>query len=127
MTTRAIAISAAGISVKAQLNDSATADAIWKALPLEANGSTWGDEIYFSIPVQLAEAEDSREVVQVGDLGYWPPGNAFCIFYGRTPASVGNEVRPASAVNVFGHIAGDATVFKKARGSIRVRVERVSE
>lgn len=124
---RKIKITAAGVSAVAELNDSPTADAIWKALPIEATGSTWGDEIYFSIPVRLEEASDAKEVVNVGDLGYWPPGHAFCIFYGRTPASVGNEVRPASAVNVFGHIVGDATVFKKARGSVRVRVEPIVE
>jgi uncharacterized protein len=120
-----IKISAAGMTAEATLNDSATAQAIWAALPLEATGSTWGDEIYFSIPVHLDEAPEADDVVEVGDLGYWAPGNAFCIFYGRTPASSGNEVRAASPVNLFGHIDGDATVFRKARGSVRVRVEKL--
>jgi len=121
---RKIKITVKGISVEAELNDSATADAIWEALPIEASGSTWGDEIYFSIPVNLSEAGDSQEVVELGDLGYWPPGTAFCIFYGRTPASHGDEIRPASAVNVFGHILDDPTVFRKIRGGAGVRVER---
>jgi uncharacterized protein len=121
---RKIKITAAGISAAAELNDSPTADAIWKALPIDATGSTWGSEIYFSTAVRMDEAEDSEEVVDLGDLGYWPPGKAFCIFYGTTPASIGDEIRPASPVNVFGRIAGDATVFKKARGSVRVRVEK---
>jgi len=75
----------------------------------------------------MDEAEDAQEVVGMGDLGYWPPGKAFCIFYGPTPASVGAEIRPASPINVFGRIAGDATVFKKARGSVHVRVEKAGE
>ena len=124
---RKIKITVKGISVEAELNDSATADAIWEALPIEASGSTWGDEIYFSIPVNLSEAKDSQEVVELGDLGYWPPGTAFCIFYGRTPASHGDEIRPASAVNVFGQILDDPTVFRKIRGGAGVRVERAEE
>jgi len=124
---RKIKITAAGVTVSAELNENKTAAAIWAALPIEATGSTWGDEIYFSTAVRLDEAPDSQEVVALGDLGYWPPGNAFCIFYGPTPASAGKEIRPASPVNVFGRIIGDATVFKKARGSVRVRVEKVAE
>jgi len=121
---REITITANGITVDAELNDSPTADAIWDVLPIEATGSTWGDEIYFSIPVNLDEAEDAQEVVELGDLGYWPPGTAFCIFYGLTPASRGDDIRPASAVNVFGHIVDDATVFRDIRGSARVRIAR---
>jgi len=100
-----------------------TAQAVWEALPLEAGANTWGDEIYFSIPVEV-EAEDPREVVDLGDLGYWPPGNAFCIFFGPTPASRGDEIRPASPVNVFGRVTGDPKVFRKVRAGERVRVER---
>lgn len=122
---RTIRITAAGQSVVGELDDSPTADAIWEALPLEERGSTWGGEIYFSIPVHLPLAEDARTVVELGSLGYWPPGSAFCIFYGPTPASVGDEIRPASAVNVFGRIIDDPTVFRQIRGSVRVRVERL--
>ena len=101
-----------------------TAKKIWEALPIEARANTWGDEIYFSIPVD-ADPENPREVVELGDLAYWPPGNAFCIFFGRTPASRGDEIRPASAVNVFGKVEGDPKVFKKVRSGERVRIERV--
>lgn len=100
-----------------------TARAIWEALPIEARANTWGDEIYFSIPVE-AGAENPREVVEMGDLGYWPPGKAFCIFFGRTPASRGDEIRPASPVNVFGKVSGDPRVFKKVRGGERVTLEK---
>src|SRR5215470_12922488 len=110
--------------MRATLSGSRTARAIWDALPIEAAAQTWGDEIYFKIPVDLPE-DDAREVVELGDLGYWPPGHAFCIFFGQTPASRGDEIRPASEVNVFGRIDGDATAFKAVRAGTRVRLERV--
>ena len=110
--------------MQATLDGSRTARAIWDALPIEAPASTWGDEIYFKIPVALPE-DDAREVVDRGDVGYWPPGQAFCIFFGRTPASRGDEIRPASAVNVFGRIDGDAAAFKAVRAGTRVRLDRV--
>ena len=112
--------------VHAELSDEnpRTARAIWDALPIEARANTWGDEIYFSIPVDL-EAENPREVVDPGDLGYWPPGNAFCIFFGPTPASRGSEIRPASPVNVFGRVQGDPKIFKRVRSGERVLLERV--
>ncbi len=121
-----IKITAGDIVAFAELNDTATAKAIWNALPIEARASTWGDEIYFSIPVYLEE-ENAQEVVEKGDLGYWPPGNAFCIFFGRTPASRGDEIRPASPVNVIGRVEGDPTVFKKVRSGERVMLEQEEE
>jgi len=123
MAPRRIRITAGSIAADGVLDDSATAGRIWDALPLAVVGETWGDEIYFSIPVK-AEPERPRETVDMGDLGYWPPGPAFCIFFGPTPASRGNEIRPASPVNVFGKVVGDATVFKKVRSGTTVRVER---
>ena len=123
MSERAIRITAGDVSATATLDGSRTADAIWAALPLEAKASTWGDEIYFDIGVGIA-AEKPKEVVAMGDLGYWPPGRAFCIFFGRTPASTGDEIRPASAVNVFGRVSGDPTVFKKVRAGARVQLEQ---
>jgi hypothetical protein len=121
---RKIRIVAGSAEAEARLDASKTAEAIWDALPLHAEAETWGDEIYFAIPVRVA-AEGPREVVGMGDLGYWPPGNAFCIFFGATPASRGQEIRPASPVNVFGRILGDAKVFKKVRAGTAVRVERI--
>lgn len=123
---RRIRITAGDVSATAVLNDSDTAEAIWQALPIEARANTWGDEIYFAIPVHLGE-EDAQEVVGMGDLGYWPPGHAFCIFFGRTPMSRGNEIRPASPVNVFGRVEGDATAFTRVSSDARVRLERVEE
>lgn len=120
---RRVKITAGSVNAEATLNDSATARAIWDALPLAVAGQTWGDEIYFSIPVTAAP-ESPRETVDMGDLAFWPPGTAFCIFFGRTPASRGDEIRPASAVNVFGRVLGDPAVFKRVRSGTTVRVER---
>ena len=120
---RRITIEGAGVSAAAVLNDTKTADAIWNALPIQARASTWGDEIYFGIPVHLAE-ENGRAVVDMGDLGYWPPGNALCIFFGPTPASRGTEIRPASPVNVFGKVEGDAKTFKKVRSGDRISIAK---
>ncbi len=122
---RKIRITVATIACEATLDNSRTATAIWEALPVEGRGSTWGDEIYFSIPV-TCPPESPREVVEPGDLGYWPPGSAFCIFFGPTPASRGSEIWPASPVNVFGRVLGDPAVFKGVRGSSIVKVERVT-
>ncbi len=120
---RSIRITAGQVVATAELNDSKTAAAIWEALPIEAKADTWGDEIYFGIPVR-AEADAAKEVVALGDLAFWPPGHAFCIFFGPTPASRGDEIRPASPVNVVGRVHGDATVFKKVRAGTRVTLER---
>jgi hypothetical protein len=123
MAERAIRITVGAVSAEARLNESQTARAIWDALPIDAKAQTWGDEIYFAIG--LAAAEDSpRAVVEMGDLGYWPPGEAFCIFFGPTPASRGDEIRPASPVNVVGRVVGDAAAFKRVRSGARVIVER---
>ena len=120
---RRLRITAGAVSATATLDDSRTARAVWESLPIEAPGETWGDEIYFAIPVTLPE-DEGRPVVERGDLGYWPPGRAFCIFFGPTPASRGSEIRPASPVNVFGRVDGDATVFKRVRAGTPVRLER---
>jgi len=120
---RAIRITAGTVSAEARLNDSKTARAIWDTLPIAARGETWGDEIYFDIGL-TAPAETPREVVDVGDLAYWPPGRAFCIFFGPTPMSRSGECRPASPVNVVGKVVGDARIFDKVRAGSRVTIER---
>jgi len=121
-----IRITAGSVTAEAELNDSPTAQAIWKALPITARGRRWGDEIYFSIPVHEDEADDARADVAVGELGYWPPGNAFCIFFGRTPASLGDEPRAASPVNPIGHVVGDATIFRSVRDGETISLTPVS-
>jgi uncharacterized protein len=119
---RVVRITAGSVSATAQLNASRTATMIWKALPIEAKAETWGEEVYFGIGLD-ADEESPRPTVEMGDLGYWPPGQAFCIFFGRTPASRGDEIRPASPVNVVGRVEGDARVFKQVRAGTRVRIE----
>jgi hypothetical protein len=116
-----IQIIAGAIEVEAELNDTKTARAIWEALPIRGRANLWGDEIYFSIPLSL-ELEAGQELVSIGDLGYWPEGNAFCIFFGSTPVSRGHEIRPASPVTVFGKVINNATVFKKVATGTKIVV-----
>ena len=119
-----IRIKADTVEVDAELNTSSTAQSIWEALPISARCNTWGDEIYFSIPVD-GELEDGREVVDLGDIGYWPPGNAFCVFFGPTPASRGDEIRPASPVTIVGKVVGDPKVLKEVSSGAEVTITRV--
>ena len=123
MAVKKITITTEDLKVDASLNDSETAQKIWDALPIEGRVNTWGDEIYFSIPVNVG-SENAKAVVSEGDLGYWPPGSAFCIFFGLTPASQGDEIRPASPVNIFGKIIGDLKAFKKVRSGAKIIVEK---
>ena len=123
---RKIRIKAGSIEAIAELNTTKTAEAIWQALPIKGDVNRWGDEIYFSIPVSL-EAENAQEVVTIGDLGYWPPGTAFCLFWGPTPVSKGQEIRPASPVNVFGKIIGDASVLRQVTSGTEITINRETE
>ena len=125
MSGRIVTITAGGVEATAVLNTSATADKVWEALPIAASGNIWGDEIYFRTPIDVEE-EDAREVVEMGDVAFWPPGNALCLFFGPTPASRGDEIRPASPVNVVGRIEGDPTVFKQVKPGANVTVARRS-
>lgn len=118
-----IRITAGEVEATAELNNTRTAQAIWEALPTTGRVNLWGDEIYFSIPVKL-KLEAGQEVVSIGDLGYWPDGNAFCIFFGPTPVSQRDEIRPASPVTVFGKVIGDATTFKKVAPRTRIAIKR---
>jgi hypothetical protein len=108
----------------AELYDSPTAQKVWETLPFETSFNTWGDEIYFSIPVKMDLESDAQEVVESGDLGYWPSGNAFCIFFGPTPMSSGGEIRPASAVNMIGRVTDDEKRLKEKLSEHLIRVER---
>ena len=120
---RSISITVGTVSLDAELNDGATAGAVWDALPVSSSGNTWGDEIYFRIPV-AAEGINLNEVVEFGDLAFWPPGNAFCIFFGPTPASRGDEIRAASGVEVVGRILGDATQLRQVSAGTNVTIAR---
>jgi hypothetical protein len=118
-----IRITSGAVSVDAELNDKPTAQVVWNTLPIEAQANTWGDEVYFNIPVQADSEPDARAEMTVGELGYWPNGEAFCIFFGPTPASSGNTPVAASPVNILGQVLGDATVFRAVRRGDIVRIE----
>ena len=119
-----IRILVSDIKIEAELNESKTAQLIWEALPMEASVNRWGEEIYFSIPVKTGLEEGASEVVSAGELGYWPPGHAFCIFFGPTPASRGDEIRAASSVNVIGKVLADPKVFRKVKDGARIVLEK---
>jgi hypothetical protein len=109
------------VEAEAELNNTRTAQAIWEALPIKGRVNLWGDEVYFSTPLSL-KLEAGQELVSIGDLGYWPDGNAFCIFFGPTLVSQGDEIRPASPVTVFGKVIGDATIFKKVAAGTKITI-----
>ena len=123
MQQRRIKLTAGDVELTVLLNNSSTADLLWSALPIQSSGSTWGDEIYFRTSIQ-AEEEDAQEVVDMGDVAYWPPGQALCLFFGPTPASQGDEIRPASPVNSEGKIEGDPAVLKQVGSGSQVTVEQ---
>ncbi len=122
-----ITISAGEVLLPAELNDSPTARRIWEALPLVGRASIWGDEVYFEIPVVADQALDARAEVEVGELGYWPVGHAFCIFFGPTPVSTDERPRAYSPVNILGRVVGDATAFRAVRDGEQVRLTRAGE
>ena len=121
---RTINIITHGMTFKGILNDSATADALWNSLPIEASVNTWGDEIYFGIGVSAELEPGASAAVELYDLAYWPPGQAFCIFFGQTPVSRAGQIRAASEVNVIGRIEADAKDLKKVPGGKAIRLEK---
>lgn len=125
MGGKKIRIKSGDLEVMAQLNQSQTAQLIWNHLPISSRINTWGEEIYFPIPVRVGE-ENPQEVVREGDLGYWPPGEALCIFFGQTPISTEEEIRPASPVNIIGRVEGDLQILKMmASEGGKIMIERV--
>ena len=110
------------LSVPADLKNTPTALKILAILPIEGSAKVWGEEIYFDIPLQAELEPEAREEVEIGDLGYWPAGPAFCIFFGPTPVSRGARPRAYSPVNVFGRVIGDAGQFKSVTGGAKISV-----
>ena len=115
------------ITLEATLADTACAEALWNILPLSTGINTWGDEIYFFIPVQHKLDATARDIVEAGDIGYWPDGPAFCIFYGPTPISADKEIRPASAVNIIGRVIGDPTSLRGVPPGSKITIERTKK
>ncbi len=118
-----IVIRAGSIELRAELNDTKTAAALREILPIEGKANRWGDEIYFPIPLYL-DIEGGKEVVEMGDLGYWPDGNSLCIFFGPTPASRKNEIRAASPVTIVGRVTDNPRVLKQVPQGSTVRIEQ---
>jgi len=113
------------VIIEGNLNDSETATMIYKNLPLESKVNTWGEEIYFEIPVGC-KPENATLNVKVGDIAYWPEGSCLCIFFGRTPVSIDDKPKPASEVNIVGRIIGDLSVLKKIKSPDKIEVRRSS-
>jgi uncharacterized protein len=122
-----IKITAGNITLEATLADTACAEALWNILPLSTKINTWGDEIYFSIPLHHELDATAREIVEMGDLGYWPEGPAFCFFYGPTPISNDKEIRPASAVNIIGRVIGAPTSLRTVLPGSKITIEQGRE
>ena len=118
-----IQITSGEMRIEAELYDTPTGRAIVEALPIEGSVNRWGGEIYFTIPVSAGLEDDSRDVLEPGELGYWPTGKAFCIFFGATPASQGDECRAASNVNVFGKVTSDLDALWDVEGGANILVE----
>lgn len=111
-------------SLNAEMTDTACAKAIYDHLPIEAQPNEWGDEFYFPIGLKMPPDETATTKVKIGHIGYWPPGAALAIFFGRTPMSTGHDPVPASEVNIVGVITDDATVLRKEKGASKIRIEK---
>ena len=118
-----IKIQIGDLSIGAELNDTPTAQKVSKALPISSTFSTWGDEIYFEIPVEAGLDESAKDEVEMGDLGYWPQGRAFCIFFGLTPTSSPGKIVPASAVNIIGKVTGDPARFRDVMSENKISIQ----
>jgi len=122
--SKRITIMVNSMEIAAELNDSPTAELIWDHLPIDGSANIWGEEIYFPIPIKTGLEPGARDEMERGELGYWPTGEAFCIFFGRTPMSQRDECRAASPVNPVGEILDKIEVLKSVQGGAKVRIER---
>ena len=121
---RLVKITVGGVALTAELFDTPTAEAIWRALPIASTANTWGDEVYFAVPVDVAHEADAKDVVEAGELAFWVEGRSIAIGYGPTPISHGDEIRLAARTNIWGRARDDVTRLKAAQGGDKVMVER---
>ena len=124
--TMKIQITAGNVEMEADLLEAPTAKLLWDSLPIEEKANLWGEEIYFAIPLQAPAEPTAREEMEIGEIAYWPPGNAFCIFFGPTPASTDKAPRAASPVNPLGRIIGDASAFGSVVDGADISITRAS-
>lgn len=124
MSEKTLKITIGDIEIVANLKDTPTAQALYDAAPFTARASTWGEEVYFETPVAISAEPDARDVMQKGEIAFWPPGNAIALAYGRTPVSRGDEMRLASPSNVFAKTEQDLTVLASVRGGTDITVDK---
>ena len=120
---RKVKITMGEVVLEAELLDTPTADRIYDALPIQGSANTWGDEVYFSTPVSADQEPEARDVMEPGDIAYWPPGSAIAIAFGPTPASHGSELRLASPSNVWARATGDVTALRAVSAGTPITVE----
>jgi uncharacterized protein len=114
------------LSLDAELLDTPTARAIAAALPISSSALTWGEEVYFEVPVNVAREKDARAVVTPGEIAYWPDGHCIALGFGRTPISQGDECRLASPCNIFAKALGDVKALAKVRGGAKIKVTAIA-
>jgi len=124
-TAKGLVVKSGNIVLDIKLYPTATAEKIWEMAPFSSHANRWGDEVYFSVPLSLSLEEDARDVLEKGEVGYWPPGKAIAILFGPTPASLKDECRTASPVNVFGKIEEKLDLLKEIKDGDNIEVERI--
>ncbi len=123
---RKLKMTIGGIEILAELKNTPTADAIYKALPFTAKASTWGEEVYFSTPVHVPREADAKAVVEAGELAFWVEGDSIAIGFGPTPISQGNEIRLANPTNIWGKALSDVRALKPVKPGAAIKVEKVA-
>lgn len=122
---REIKLTVGKVTIRARLADTPTADRIWAALPIASRAQTWGEEVYFAVPLSCEREAGARDVVQAGEIAFWPDGDAIALGFGRTPISRGDEIRLASPCNIWAQAMDDVRALKSARAGEPIKVERI--